>query len=278
MQQSETSTGLPSYDSPPVIEVVCGVQFKPLTKFLVVHYGDLWRKYKPEYDGCEETNPLVPIIERFGDSSSTDLQPPSEPFLPRLWFVHREKSGIVQVQRDRFLHNWKKAAGEYPHYEKVFNLFKDRYTTFLTFLAENKLGTVEPVQYEMTYVNHIPQPMGWETLNEFSKVFPDFPWHTEDPWKPGSKRFLPSPDGRNLSLNFSFPDQSGRLHVTIRNGVHRIGKHPVLLLDLTVRGIGPEKTKAAMVRWFDVAHEWIVRGFADLCGQEMQDNVWRRTR
>lgn len=278
MNHGVASTGLPAYDNPPVIEVVCGVQFKPLVKFLVAHYGELWQRFKPEYDQCQETGPLVPVLERFGESSVTDVQPPAEPFLPRIWFVHKDKSGIVQVQGDRFLHNWKKAAGEYPHYEKVIKLFRDHYATFLTFLTDNNLGAVEPLQYEMTYINHIPLPKGAEPLNEFSKVFPDFPWHDEDPWKPGRKRFLPNPDGCNLLLNFTFPDKSGRLHVTIRNGVHRVERHPVLLLDLTVRGIGTGKSIEAMESWFGAAHEWIVRGFADLCGKELQDEVWRRIR
>ena len=232
----------------------------------------------PEYNQCEETAPLIPMIERFGELSSADVQPPSEPFLPRIWFVHKEESGIIQVQRDRFLHNWRKAGTEYPHYERVIELFKDRYETFLNFLGENDLGIVEPLQYEMTYINHIPQSEGWKTLEDFSKVFPDFPWATDDPCKPARKRFLPNPDGRNLRLNFTFPDESGRLHVAIRNGVRHKDNRPVLLLDLTVRGIGAQKSAETMEGWFDVAHDWIVQGFADLCGKEIQDNVWRRTR
>ena len=278
MKQSVASTGLPRYDNPPVNEVVCGVQFKPLTNFLIAHYGELWRRFKPEYNQCEETAPLAPMTERFGQLPPTNVQPPPEPFLPRIWFVHKDGSGVVQVQRDRFLHNWRKAEGEYPHYERVIKLFKDRYETFLTFLNDNDIGTAEPLQYEMTYINHLPQSEGWATLNEFSKVFPDFPWSTDDPWKPGRKRFLPNPDGRNLRLNFTFPDESGRLHVTIRNAVHLTDNRPVLLLELTVRGIGAQKSVETMEGWFDVAHDWIVRGFADLCGKEMQDNVWRRTR
>ena len=278
IKHSSASTGLPRYDKPPVSEVVCGVQFKPLEKFLLAHYGELWQSFKPEYNRCEETAPLAPTIERFGKLPPTDVQPPPEPFFPRIWFIHKDESGVVQVQRDRFLHNWRKADGEYPHYERVIKLFKERYETFLTFLSDNDIGTAEPLQYEMTYINHMPQSEGWETLNEFCKVFPDFPWLEDDPWKPGKKRFLPNPHGRNLRLNFTFPDESGRLHVIIRNGVRRTDNRPVLLLELTVRGIGTEKSVETMEDWFNVAHDWIVRGFADLCGTEMQDNVWRRTR
>ena len=277
MKQSENSTGLPRYDNPPVIEVVCGVQFKPLTKFLVGHYGALWQRFKPEYDQCKELPPLAPRIELFGELEIAK-EPPPEIFVPRTWFVHRDRSKIVQVQRDRFLHNWRKTASEYPHYEKIISLFKDRFAIFLDFLRDNDLGKVEPLQYEMTYINHIPKSKGWKTLDEFDEVFPDFPWHSEDPWKPGRKRFLPKPDGRNLVFHFTFPDRNGRLYATIRNGVRRTDRHPMLLLDLTVRGIEVDNSIEAMERWFNMAHDWIVRGFADLCSREMQDNVWRRTK
>lgn len=278
MKQNAGTTGLPKYDNPPVIEVVCGVQFEPLEQFLVGHYGELWQSFRPEYDKCEETAPLVPVIEHFGNTAPADSPLPPQPFLPRVWFVHKDGSGVVQVQRDRFLHNWRKAGGEYPHYGTVIELFKDRYSAYLRFLSDNKIGTVEPLQYEMTYINHMPQFEGWETLKDFSHVFPDFPWCADDPWKPERKRFLPNPDGRNLHLSFSFPDESGRLHVTIRNGVRRSDNCGILLLELTVRGIGTNKSVDAMGGWFDVAHEWIVRGFADLCGKEIQHRLWRRTR
>lgn len=276
MNQEEASTALPKYETPPVVEVVCGVQFAPLKALLVPHFGELWQKFKPDYDRCEEMGPLAPMVERFGQLPPTHIEPPSEPFLPRVWFVHKDDSGVVQVQRDRFLHNWRKAGGDYPHYDAVIKLFKQRYETFLDFLAENELGTVEPIQYEMTYVNHVPQSEGWETLEDFGNVFPDFPWHAHDPWRSENRRFLPNPDGRNLRLNFTLPDESARLHVTIRNGERRNDRHPVLLMELTVRGIGTDKSEGAMERWFDVAHEWIVRGFADLCGKEMQERIWKR--
>ena len=46
----------------------------------------------------------------------------------------------------------------------------------------------------------------------------------------------------------------------------------MILLDLTVRGIGKEGMEA----WFDLAREWIVCGFADLTGDEIQKTIWGR--
>ena len=277
MTQSANSIDLPRYEKPPVVEVVCGVQFKPLMKFLVGHYGALWQSFKAEYVQCKEVPPLAPRIELFGELEVAK-EPPPEIFLPRTWFVHKDRSRIVQVQRDRFLHNWRKTASNYPHYEKIIGPFKDCYENFVAFVEDNDLGKVEPIQYEMTYINHMPRAEGWDTLDEFGKVFPDFSWCSEDPWQPRRKRFLPKPDGHNLVFHFDSPDRSGRLYATIRNGVRRMDRHPMLLLDLTVRGIGAGNSVETMETWFNMAHDWIVRSFADLCSSEMQDTIWRRTK
>jgi hypothetical protein len=51
---------------------------------------------------------------------------------------------------------------------------------------------------------------------------------------------------------------------------------PLLVAELTVRGIGPDRSVEGMWSWFDLAREWIVRGFADVTGPDVQQNIWRR--
>ena len=268
----KVSKDLPNYENPPVIEVVCGILFKSIDTLLAPHLGLLWEKYKSEYPICREVAPLTSVIERFDETPQVNLQLADVPPLPRIWFVHKNNNGIIQVQRDRFLHNWKKVRpeDEYPRYPHVIKLFKDRLSRFESFLSEYDLGVIEPQQYEMTYINHIPQGDGWTTLNEIGKVFPDFSLRAI------GHRFLPEPEGINWRTSFVLPEDTGRLHVTIRHGKLRGSGYPVLLLDLTVRGIGGDKTLETMVAWFDIAREWIVRGFADLTGEEVQKSIWRR--
>jgi len=272
INMEEISKSLPDYERPPVIEVVCGILFKSIDKLLAPHLGLLWEKYKTEYSICREVPPLAPVIERFEEAPQIDLQLADVPPLPRIWFVHEKENGIIQVQRDRFLHNWKKVLpeDEYPRYPQVIELFKDRLSRFESFLSENNLGVMEPRQYEMTYINHIPQGEGWTKLNEIGKVFPDFSLRAD------GRRFLPEPDGINWRTSFALPDEAGRLHVTIRHAKLRDSDIPVLLLDLTVRGIGRDKSPWGMTDWFDLARECIVRGFTDLTGEDVQKDIWRR--
>ena len=266
------SKDLPDYESPPVIEVVCGVLFKTIDKLYAPHLGLLWEKYKKEYPVCRELPPLAPVIEHFKERSHVDLQFDDIPPLPRIWYVHEKDDGIIQVQRDRFLFNWKKVRSEdeYPRYPKVIKLFKDHLYQFESFVSENDLGNLEPLQYEMTYINHIPQGEGWTELNEIGKVFPDFSLRS------GEKRFLPEPERINWRTSFVLPDNSGRLHAKIQLARLIDSGLPVLLLDLTARGIGKDRSFQGMTDWFDLAREWIVRGFTDLTGEDVQRRIWRR--
>ncbi len=262
----------PSYEDPPVTEVVCGILFKPLEALLAPHLGLLWEKFKAEYSSCREVAPLAPAIERFEGQPEVKFMFADVPPLPRIWFVRSEDNAIIQVQRDRFLHNWKKVRpeDEYPRYHKVIQMFKDHLSRFQGFLQEYQLGAIEPLQYEMTYVNHISKSNAWTKIGEIGKVFPDFCF------KENEQRFLPEPEGVNWRTTFVLPDKAGRLHVTIRNAISRDRNIPILLLELTVRGIGKDKSFEGMWAWFDLAREWIVRGFADLTSDEVQKNVWRR--
>lgn len=124
----------------------------------------------------------------------------------------------------------------------------------------------------MTYVNHIPKGDGWETNSDIGNVFSDFAWHA------GKERFLSAPDRINWRTSFALPNRAGRLHVKIQTGVFREDEHPLLLFELTVRGIGTDTSAEAMWAWFDLTHEWIVRGFTDLTNPQMQKNIWRRKR
>ena len=268
------SKQLPKFERPPVIEVVCGIMFKGFDGLLAPHFGVLWEKFKQSgYAKCQEVAPLAPVLEPLDEAPQVQLEFTDTPPLPRIWFLRDDENGIVQIQRDRFLHNWKKVRpeDEYPHYDKVITMFRDRLGSFETFIQDMELGQVQPRQYEMTYVNHIPQNEGWQAIRELGKVFPDVAWRTKD------GRFLPSPEALNLRMSFLLPDRFGRLHATIRTALRRQDNHPMLLLEMTGRGMPKDSSREAMWGWFDVAHEWIVRGFADLTGETMHSNVWRRT-
>ncbi len=260
----------PDFDNPPVIEVVCGIHFKSIDKLLMPHFGLLWERYKPDYPICQEVAPIVPVIEQFGKEKPIDFFLKDTPPLPRIWFVDKNDNGIIQIQRDRFLHNWRKVRpdDEYPRYPTVFKMFKDHFNKFEQFLKDNDFGGIQPLQYEMTYINHIYQGKGWENISQIGKIFPDFSFRVND------DRYLPMPDRINWRTSFKLPNKSGIMHVSIKNGRRIQDDTPMLLMDLTVRGI----SENGMEAWFDLAREWIVCGFADLTGHDIQKDIWLRRR
>ncbi len=68
----------------------------------------------------------------------------------------------------------------------------------------------------------------------------------------------------------------GRLHVSIQPGWRKPDNAPIYVLELTARGaptgIGMEGAQS----FFDVGHDWIVRGFRDLTTSDMH-KIWRLT-
>ena len=265
-------TALPDYDNPPVSEVVFGIQFSNLENLKAPHTGILWEKLgRKEYPECKEMPPLAHTIESFGEvhpqSPAITIEEFSHPPLPRLFFISALKNELIQVQVDRLHQNWRKLKreDEYPRYVKLYPKFVNSWQVFDSFVKELNLGPLRPNQYELTYVNHIPRGEGWINLSDLQNVFRDFQSELDN-------RFLREPENISWRKTYRLPNDSGRLHVSLRLAVSRESKDRVVILDLTARGFITKKMDA----WFDMAHQWIVRGFTDLTSQSVQESVWRR--
>jgi uncharacterized protein (TIGR04255 family) len=264
---------LPEFHNPPVIEVVCGILFQELSSLHGVQLGNFWDKLKPGYDHSKEVAPLAPAIEQFDPPKPLTLTISDIPPLPRTWLMTPKENGIVQVQRDRFLHNWKKveATDEYPRYKEVIAMFKERLATFEEFLADNEIGSIDSVQYEMTYVNHILQGDGWNSLEEVGNIFPDFVYRR------GASRFLDRAEQVNWRTSYVLPEKQGRLHAVVRSAIRSTDRKLMLLFELTTRGIPQQKCRQAMWNWFDLGHRWIVKAFEDLTSDSVRKELWKQS-
>jgi uncharacterized protein (TIGR04255 family) len=259
---------LPEYENPPVVEVVCGVSFASIQQFTIPYLGLFWKELGDDFTSCQEVQPLTTVLEQSDGTTQVEISlGPLPTFVPRVWFLHRAGDQIVQIQRDRFLCNWRKTDQKhaYPRYGWVIGQFNDRLALFERFLRQHWRVQVPHRQYELSYINHIPAHAAWQTLADLGSVLPDLAWRVAE------ARFLPNPEVVDVQLSFRLPSGGGRLHVRAHSGARLEDKIPVLVLELTARGFGVDRP-----RWFDLAHEWIVRGFADLTGESVQRNVWRR--
>jgi len=274
MKKSTQLSGspLPEFEKPPLVEVVFGVQVKALAALKTPHVGAFWENIgKAEYPEFEEKPPLAHVIETYNGpkADSPSIEMFETPPLPRFLFVSEDKKRLVQLQRDRFLQNWRKHGdeGQYPRYESLFPQFESSWESFSGFVRAQSLGDLQLDQYELTYVNHIEQGCGWTDEQDIDEVFPWFKCRLED----GFSDALEEVAWRRV---YRFPENAGRLHVSMQQAATIPKKTPVLVLKLTARGFAESGLKG----WFDLAHEHIVRTFADITGPSIQESTWKRQR
>lgn len=269
---AEVKRTLPDYEHPPVVETYLGVQFAPLAQFSIPHFGLYWAKIREEYPEIQVQPPLGPVIEQFG--SGVFVQPKvgvevvTVPEL-RCWFIEKSGTMLTQVQRDRFIHNWRKRkpGDMYVHYARIKPKFTEEWNKFREFLDEAGLGEPEVNQCEMTYVNHIELGPGWNSYGELSKVVAFWSGTSSD-------NFLPAPESVNIGARYILPSQKGRLHIEMQPAITQEAKE-ILQLNLTARGKPESSNLQNILEWFDLGHEWIVRGFTDFTSKEMH-NFWGR--
>jgi uncharacterized protein (TIGR04255 family) len=256
--------------------VACGVLFGGQTEFRGAHVGLFWQKIRKMFPSIQEAIPLPPVVEIQGPSiSSFDLSYNLTPLPPlrRTWFATEDGRSLIQIQQDRFLFNWKKSADEakYTSYEEVMGEFNRHLNGFLIFLAEEKIPVPTYRQFELTYFNHIPVGKAGHGRNiAETSIFVD---HKRDP---RLNRFLPEPEVFNWTSVFPLPDQSGRLYATAQSAFSPDGSR-IVQLEMAVRGSPKEPCEANRQGWFDLAHEWITHGFADLTDEKIQKTIWERT-
>jgi len=256
---------LPKYRNPPVSEVAIGISFEPLKDFKIPHSGLFWEKIKGDFPNCEHAIPLG-IEKNEGIDSKTGMP------LPRLWFVNQDKDKLIQLQNGRFYFNWrrKKEDVEYPSYKKIKGAYDKYLKLFSGFVEENKLGSLKILNCELNYINQIPKGKIWGSSDDFQKIFPIL-----DLEKFG-EGFLKNPERLNWETKFDFPENRGVLIVNIKKGVRGIDSFPVLALEFVAQGLGEDKSEKSVESWFEMAHNWIVRGFADITALKIQEKVWER--
>jgi len=261
---------LPDYEQPPVSEVALGVQFDPLPNLGSTHLGLLWDRFKVDYPVVEEHPPLPPIEERFGVAAPTG---PTFEFMigpapvPRVWFANPDGSRLIQVQQDRFIHNWRSTqqAPDYPRYPELREGFESHYATFRAFLED--LGTkVAARQAEISYVNFLQPGQGWDRPGELYRVLR--PLSARDP-----DTLLGVPEDARYAERHVIDGDGGpyaRLYVVAEPLING-----ALHLTLTVRGRPEDTSPEALLAFFDMGRERIVRGFDSVTTDEMH-RIWKK--
>lgn len=263
---------LPDFSDPPVVETVLSAQFERLSTLQTAHLGLYWSEILDRFPKTEEHIELPPQIEVPPDSpqpivgfrfEALDAAP-----VPRVWFVDNNGTQLIQVQRDRFIKNWRK-VGEgdlYPRYEHLRGGFDQDFKDFSRFVSRNELGEIRINQCEVSYINHIFSGVGWETHADIGKVF--------TVWQQPASPFPGTAEDVTFHARYPISDPEkgfvGRLHVRLQ-AVKRISDGlPMFVLELSARGLIADGTD-----FFDLGRKWIVHSFAKLTTPMMHE-IWGR--
>jgi uncharacterized protein (TIGR04255 family) len=246
------------FDRPPVVEVVCGVRFNTGGRIKLAHLGAFWATLKDAYPVAEEAAPIM----RAPIDNEPDL-------VPRTWLITADGSELLQLQKDWFLLNWKKAddSHPYPSYSLVKSAFDKRFGEFSDFLASEGID-INYRELELTYVNHISNANGLGEVEQ-GELFVDHLYSSND-------RFLPTPVQINWKTSYVLPKGYGRLNVTAQTGMIKSTGERLIRLDLQALGLPGKASRDQMEDWFEVAHEWITRGFVDITAPKLHE-LWGRT-
>jgi hypothetical protein len=91
----------------------------------------------------------------------------------------------------------------------------------------------------------------------------------------GADRFLPEPEAVNWRTQYVLPESMGRLHMAALSRRNVATGEKAIQLELTARGMPRDAhSEPACDGWFDLAHEWITQGFADITSPALH-TAWR---
>ena len=265
---------LPDFKNPPVVETLLSTQFDQLLLPKTAHFGLYWNQIQDRFPQTAEQVELPAVFEKETGQPALpmgiQIQTLEVPPTPRFWFNNEKGTELIQVQRDRFVKNWRKIGegDSYPRYEQVREGFNRDFEQFSSFIESHNLGHVRINQCEVTYINHIPAGEGWDTHADIDKVF--------KVWKQPEAEIPGRAEGAAIRAKFPIHDRElgfcGRLHVSIQP-VQRLSDNlPMFVMELTARG-----QLANGTAFFDVGREWIVKSFAELTTPDMH-KIWGRIR
>jgi len=269
-------SSLPDYENPPVAEVALSVQFEPLRRFRTPYIGLLWEKYqKRELKFIEEQPSIPQVFELFGEEKLIPrrVEISSLPPVSRCLFLNENRTELVQVQNDHFVHNWRKGEKtdtEYPRYSYIRSAFLEDLGIFQEFLMDHKIGELHINQCEIVYVNPIPinkESIGFDELQNIITIFrADY-----------SDSFLPEIEGINISLSYIiryFNEKPlGRLHISAQSKT--LNNEKFIMLNLIARGRPLDNSIDGVLRFLDLGREHIVRGFTSITTPNMH-KTWGR--
>lgn len=271
---------LPTFKNPPVDEVVLSIQFASLERMKNAHIGKFWEKVEHLYPDVSEQAPIQPVFETFGGIRTAQfrgvqLEALLSPPMPRYWFERVGEPGLLQLQQDRLLRNWRQSqdgSRVYPRYESLRESLHGDVEIFEEWLRSEELGSLLPNQCEVTYINIIRLPDGSDPHTQLHRI--SNVW-SSDLKLPESQKL----ENANVQLVSIFERDgrlSGRTYTTFQPAYVQATSEPVVKLEITVRGKPAGETISDAFNFLDSAREEVVNTFASITTAEMH-TFWEKS-
>jgi len=256
---------LPDYDNPPAQETWMAFAFVPLS-WSVPHFGAFWNEVRTDYPKFEVHPPIGEANFEFNG-----LSPQAIVKLPvRCWFINEESNRLIQVQNNRFFHNWRRPNLDAPylHYAELKPVFEREWGRFRDFANRYELGAPNVLSCEVSYINHLDKGVGWDSFSDLSRIFPSV-------GRFEGRSLLKKPETISANVSYVMPSNEGRLHVVIQPAIRQLDGKEIIQLAITGSCRPASSETAELARCLDFCRDWVVRGFDELTSDEMH-KIWRK--
>ena len=260
------------FSNPPVAEVALDIQFKPIAG-INLHLGKLKELFSKTYPKHQEQTPLLDNLADLNGMNQFSFGLAGLPEVRRQWYISQDDSRLLQLQENRLVCNWRKIGDiTYVEYENLKKEFADNISIFNKYLADAKLGTIEPNCWEVTYINHIdflPNNTSYEMFANTFKVIAN------------EKPTISGVGAGTIfwSTNHNYPDDNkpyGKFVITAEQATKLATKENIVIFRLSLKGSvkqdWPDKIHGCLDS-LDAGRSIITKTFRDLTTEKMH-KIW----
>lgn len=266
--------GRPKFAQPPVVETALSVQFTPLPRYTGAHAGWFWKEYLEKLGDWSQVVEMPKIPDQFERFGTEDIWvAPSVQFLqgvqsPRTQIIRADGERMIQVQDSRLVLNWRKQAADYPSYDVLVPEFQTLLHALESFSAEAGFGALAYNQWEVVYVDQFKKGQLWESVRDWSRIFPGLSI-------PVNVSEVPTTGDETMSADwrFSLAGHKGRLYVSLRQA--RVPPSNDEVLNVTFVARGPVNASQGWRQGLDFGHDSISAVFLSITSAQVQES-WKK--
>lgn len=256
-------TNLPSFQSPPLREMVLSTQFDPIDGFSSGHQGLFWAQIQADYPNAQDAALIDPVPERFTAGIEKrphrGIQIRPAPTGTRLQLIDSSQSRMIQIQDNRLVFNWRKIGNaEYPRWAVILDEYTRIFKEFEKFLSRHGFTELRVNQWEVTYLNHLIKGAEWNSPNDWNEIVPGLVGNT------GVSGDLMQTESLAHRYKFLSTKAQARLHVELVHGFVQDdaeNDNEALILKFVARGPAEPSVTPSLADGFNHGHEMIVTAF-----------------